>query len=454
NTFLTDDLLGRSNPFASGKTSESFIDAITQASPGIDRMFRNEPLIAARLHQAIARALDARTDYGDARVEYERSAALFRQAQGPVSQDAMVVEFQRATLEARSYEKDTLPLARSIVQQQDALMATLRQPRPDLAVWDASARGMVALITNDAPGATADFRKAVDLAGALPEFDPTARLTFQQRLAFCYVRLGDGRQAEKLFRHLIAAFTAAAGPDSANVLRVRLNLAQAYMIEKKYAEAIHETSAIYPLFVARLGPDHELTLQLLATRAESEGSLGLWNDAVRDDLTVYRLAVQKQGLSSFFAIATLSDAALAQCRGGDFLQGSVNAQRAYDVSARAFGAQAGLTGGAAYTVASCLIGLGRLQKASLFLKQIDVPVVVQLTGDPDFGADVTLANAQIASREGDQRTARSAMDQVRAVFTRADAEPFQKRAFDTLRAALDAPQTPPAGQRLPAATPR
>ena len=63
-----------------------------------------------------------------------------------------------------------------------------------------------------------------------------------------------------MFKELIDGFTRVAGADSPNVLRVRLNLAQAYMIQAKHAEAIDETTAIYPEFQKRLGPDHELTM--------------------------------------------------------------------------------------------------------------------------------------------------------------------------------------------------
>ena len=98
NHFLSDDLLGRGNPFVSGKSSESLMDAIKQASPSIDRKFKDEPLVAARLHQTIARALDNRTDYPDARQEYDRAAALFKQVDGELSQDAIIVQLQRVTL--------------------------------------------------------------------------------------------------------------------------------------------------------------------------------------------------------------------------------------------------------------------------------------------------------------------------------------------------------------------
>jgi serine/threonine protein kinase/DNA-binding winged helix-turn-helix (wHTH) protein len=436
NKFLAEDLLGRGNPFVSGKAGESLMDAIKQASPSIDGKFKDEPLVAARLHQTIARALDNRTDYPDARQEYDRAASLFKQVDGDLSQDAIIVQLQRTTLEARSYEKDSLTLAKSILEQQKALIAKLAHPRPDLPVWLSSAQGMVALIDNNAKAAAENFQAAVDGAKGLPEFDEAARLTFEQRLGFSYIRLGEGAKAEQTFRELIAAFTRVAGPESPNVLRVRLNLAQAFMIEKKHADAVREATAIYPEFVSRLGPDHELTMQLLATRAQSEGSLELWDDAVRDDLAIYDLAVKKQGPGSFFAVATLTDAALAQCRAGHDRDGEGNARKAYEASTKAFGARAALTGATAYTLANCLITLNKLDEATTLLKQIDVPPVTQLTGDPDWGAGVTLAQAEIAYRRRNYDAARVDIRTVAPVFLRKDAEPYQRRAFDSLQAEL------------------
>src|SRR5713226_2634231 len=235
NQFLSDDLLGRSNPFLSGKSSESLIEAIKQASPSIDRQFKDEPLVAARLHQTIARALDNRTNYSDARQEYDHAATLFKQVDGEMSQDAIIVNLQRATLESRSYEKDSLSLAKSILAQQEALIAKLPRPRPDLPVWLSSARGMIALIDNNAKSAAENFQAAVERAEMLPAFDESARLTFKQRLGFSYIRLGEGAKAERSFRELIGDFTRVTGPESPNVLRVRLNLAQAYMIQNKHA---------------------------------------------------------------------------------------------------------------------------------------------------------------------------------------------------------------------------
>lgn len=432
-------LLGCSDPFHSGKSEESLSDAVKQASPSIDRQFHDEPEVAARLHQTIAKALDNRTDFPDARREYDRAAALFMQSEGPLSQDAIVVQLQRAAMEARTYQKDSVPLARSIVAKQEPLIAKIPRRRDDLPVWLASARGMIALIDNDAKTAAAQFQTAYDGASKLLAFDESARLTLKQRLAFASIRLGDGATAERLFRELIAAFSQTNGPDSPSVLRVRLNLAQAFMIEKKNREAIDEANRIYPQYVARLGENHELTMQLLATRAQCEGSLGLWDGAIRDDLVIYNLAIRKQGPTSFFAVATLTDAALAQCRAGHYPDGEPNARKAFEASAKAFGPRAGLTGGTTYSLASCDIGVGKLAEALRLLQNIDASAVAQLTGFPDWFANVALAQAGIAYRQGDYGTARKYLQSAAPAFSKTDAEPYQKHALETLTAALEKP---------------
>jgi hypothetical protein len=212
-------------------------------------------------------------------------------------------------MEARSFDAQGLPNAKSLFAGQEALLSRIPQPRPDLSVWLYTAKGMLALVESDAKSANQFFKQASDAAANLPDFGDISRFTLQQRLAFTYIRLGDGATAERLARQLIAAYSLAARPDSPYVLRVRLNLAQAFMIQRKFRESVDEANAVYPGFVAKFGPDHELTMQLLATRAQSAGSLGLFDDTVRDDLAIYGVSVAKQGPLAFYSIVTLSDAA-------------------------------------------------------------------------------------------------------------------------------------------------
>jgi hypothetical protein len=181
-------------------------------------------------------------------------------------------------------------------------------------------------------------------------------------------------------------------------------------------------------------------MQLLTTRAQSEGSMGIWSDAIRDDLAIHDLAVRKQGPMSFFAVATLSDASLAMCRSGRYTEGASNSRKAFDASTRAFGPRAGLTGGVASTLSTCLIGLGQLNEAAKLLEQIDIPSVAQLAGDPEWGAGVKLLQAQIAYRRKEYERARSYVHEVTPIFTRPNAEVYQQQALRSLAADLDRAQ--------------
>ena len=437
NRFLSKDLLGRSDPFHSGQSDETLVAAVAQASPNIDRQFHDAPEVAARLHQTIAQALDSRSSFPDARREYDRATALFRQSEGAASEEAILAQLQLAAMEARTYQGDALPLAKSIVAQQEPLIARIPHPQPELPVWLATARGMIALIDNDVKKAAQQFQAAIDGASRLSSFDENARFNLKQKLAFTSIRLGDGPKAERLFRELIAAYSQTNGPDSPSVLRVRLNLAQAFMIQNKSREAIDETKAIYPAYVSRLGADHELTMQVLSTQAACEGMLGLWEDTIRDDKVIYRRALDKQGPTSFYALATLSDISLAQCRAGRYDEGEPNARKAYEAAKQAFGARAGLTGGAAYALSSCWIGQGKYPGAGGLLDGIDAKAVAQLEGVPDWAANVALARGEIAYRTGKYDEARKLVQSAAPVLTRADAEPYQKHALDLLTAELD-----------------
>ena len=221
----------------------------------------------------MARAFDGRNDWDDASAEYLHAAKLWEQADGALSQDAIIARLQQLQMEARSYRAGTLESAQKQLAEQEALIARVGTVRPEVAAWLASSRGMVALIKNDLPVATEQFRLAAEGAERLPEFfDLKTRLAFKQRQAFSYIRLGDGRTAEVLFRELIAGYDRLNGPDSAEGLRVRMNLTQALMIQREFAAAIKEADSLHAKMVKTLGPDNEMTLQLLATRAQSHGS--------------------------------------------------------------------------------------------------------------------------------------------------------------------------------------
>ena len=435
--FLGEDLLSRSSPYVSGKPDESLVAAIKAASADIDPRFAFEPAVAARLHQTMARAFDGRNDWDDARAEYLHAAKLWSQADGPLSQDAIVTRLQQSQMEARSYRAGSLEAAEKQLSEQEALVARVGAVRPEVTVWLASTRGMVALIKNDLPVASAQFRLAAEGAERLPEhFDLKTRLAFKQRQAFAFIRLGDGKMAETLFRELAAGYDRLNGPDSAEGLRIRMNLTQALMIQREFAAAIAEADGLHAKMVETLGPDHEMTLQLLATRAQSHGSLEQWDAAIRDGLEAHRLAVAKQGPQTFYAIATLTDTATAQCRAMRLKEGLENAESAYRDSLAAFGPAAALTQAVAYARGACLIAAGKMDDASKLLEGVKPDNVAALAGDPSWGANLELAWAQIAFARHDYAGARKHLDAAKPGFSVPKAEAYQVRAVSLLDSSL------------------
>ncbi|SPE25760.1 hypothetical protein SBA3_1210033 [Candidatus Sulfopaludibacter sp. SbA3] len=438
NRFLSDDLLGRSDPFKSGKAQESFADAVNRASSHIDAQFSAEPLVAARLHHTIALAFDNRSDYPPARREYARAFDLFRKAEGPQSQDAILTHLELAAMEARSYEGGSLALAKSLLKGAEADVARVARPREDLRAALLSTRGVVALIDNDPRSANQSFQAALRVAQASASFDAAALRRIKRTLAFSYIRLGDGARAESLFRELIAELSRTGSPDAPDTLQARINFTQSLFIQGKYAAAIEEANRIYPALVQRFGEDHETVMTVLGTRAASEGSLAMWDEAIRDDLTIYRLARRKQGPVSFFSLGILSDAALSQCRAGRLAEGEANAREAYDASKKAFGARAGITGGCSYALAVCLIGTNKLGEASDLLRDIDAVAVRQLTGDSAVDAGIALAQGEIAARRGDYAVAKNYAETAARVFDLPNAAVPDKQSLRELRAAIDA----------------
>jgi len=437
--FLGEDLLSRSSPYRSGKPDESLVAAIKAASVDIDRRFAFEPAVAARLHQTMAKAFDGRNDWDDARDEYAHAAQLWNRVDGPLSQDAIVARLQLLQMQARSYREGTLEAAEKQLAEQEELIRRAGTVRPEVTAWLASSRGMVALIKNDLPVATEQFRLASEGAEGLPElFDLKTRLAFKQRRAFAFIRLGDGVAAERLFRELAAGYDRLNGPDSAEGLRIRMNLTQALMIQREFAAAIKEADALHAKMVDTLGADHEMTLQLLATRAQSHGSLEQWDAAIRDGLEAHRLAVAKQGPRTFYAIATLTDTATAQCRASRVKEGQENAESAYRESLAAFGPAAALTQAVAFTRAGCLIAANRMDEAAALLEGIQPDNVAALAGDPNWGANLELAQAQIAFARRNYGDARKHLDAAKPGFSVPKAEAYQVRALNVLDASLQA----------------
>jgi tetratricopeptide (TPR) repeat protein len=278
-------------------------------------------------------------------------------------------------------------------------------------VWLNSAQGMISLASEDVPASQEHYARAYEAARNLPDiFSDRQIVNFGQRHAFSLLRLGQGPEAERAFRPLVERMVRLAGADHPDTLLLRLNLAQSLLVQQRYGEVIDALDPLLPLMEQRLGRDHRITLLLLSARQQALGSAGRYTEAAEDGERVWRAAAQKDGASSFAAVAGRADTGISQCRAGRLAAGSANISAALAALGQDAANRGAMKDAVEAALADCLIQMRRFDEAESLLRGIDRVQVAQLVGDRNFGALVDLALAEIAFGQGDRNRARTLFD--------------------------------------------
>lgn len=448
--FLADDLLGRSNPFHGGAdpgspSKETLLQAIEKAVPQIDGRFKAEPEIAGRLHETVAEALNNQTNFPQADAEFEAAAASFRAAQGPLSQDAMIAELKRESSQVQSNLPGGLSKATASFAQQKQLAAGIAKPSPELHAWLALAQEAIAADGPNPDQAMPILDQAIHDAASTPDLSTATLLTMRQRLCHLYLRQGNGTKAEAAARDLLAETAKVEGPGSPSLLFAQMNLQEALYVGGKYREAIQEMNLSYPRFVQLLGPTSFYTLQSLATRAAAEGQLTDYEDAIRDDLSVYETS-RTTPSAKMFQVASLDDAAMSECRLRRFSSGIDHAREALQQSKLDSGTVPGIVGGTAFALAECLLsehedaGSKRdpaaLAEIGNLLASIDVDAVSHFGADPSFPGVMDVAEARLDFAEGQFGNARQMASKARPFLDGPHADAYEKNALRQVEASL------------------
>lgn len=405
--FLAEDVLASVDPARAGAAEETLVEAVNRAAGTIDQRFASRPLVAAYLHGALARAFDLRSEFGDAFRYYAAADQAYDRAGASDSLPALHTRLQFASALALSTQPGTLERARALIEEADRLIADRRITNRETLVWQALAKGMVALVTEDIPATREHFGLAYRIAETIPEtFSPRVRLNLGQRYAFSLLRLGEGAEAERTFTALVAAMTDLVGEDHPDTLLLRLNLAQAFLVQQRFEEAASRMTDLLPLMEQRLGRDHRHTLLLLGARQQALGSMARYAEAAADGERLWRAAARKDGSSSFAAVAGRTDTGISYCRSGQLARGAGEISAALAALRQDLAGRAALEDALQAALADCYIQMRRYDEAEELLNGVDRVKVSQLVGDQNWGAQVDLALAEIALGRGDRDEAR------------------------------------------------
>jgi hypothetical protein len=328
--------------------------------------------------------------------------------------------------------------AKTIIAEAAPVVATLGAREPEARVWLDAGTAVLQMLGGDVRTAQAAYRAAADRADTMPGvFDESTRLMLRQRLAFTYMRLAEWDTAAPMISALLQRRLALSGPR-------QVRIAQGHA-----AEALPELNRIYPDFVAVFGADHLLTLELLSTRGEALDRLERFQDAVPDQMTVYRLDAAKSGDHSFLALGALADAAHSQCRAGQVTAGLAAAQTVYDGARSSFGPHNVLTQIAAIELAFCQIIGGNADAAPPLLTNIDCAAVDQFDMNTICAAQLDLMRAAIAVRSSNPAAADPLLAKVTPVFDAAGADRYLQHWLHRLRAERTLAAGPPPDANRP-----
>lgn len=406
--FLAEDVLASVDPARASAAEETLVQAITRSSGTIAQRFRDQPEVAAYLYATLARAFDLRSDYANAFRYYAAADAHYRQAGLGDGAAAINARLQHAGALALSTQPGSLDRARTLVSAARSTITAHGLDAPETTVWLESALGMIALATEDVPAAQEHYGRAYQAAQRLPEaFSERQVVNFGQRHAFSLLRLGRGPEAERAFRPLVGRMTRLAGADHPDTLLLRLNLAQSLLVQQRFGDVVAALDTLLPTMEQRLGRDHRHTLLLLSARQQALGSVGRYADAAADGERVWRAAVQKDGASSFTAVAGRTDTGISQCRAGRLAEGSANISAALAALRQDLAGRTALEDALQAALADCFIQMRRFDDAEFLLQGIDRVRVAQLVGDQNWGAQVDLALAEISLGRGDRQRART-----------------------------------------------
>jgi non-specific serine/threonine protein kinase len=423
--FIAEDVLGSPDP-AKSSADETVIDAIKRASRQIDQRFAGAPHVAARLHLAVARAFHQRSDFDTARAEYARADALFDKAGEAAGDDAAVGRLGRIHMEATSGQPERLEAAgKLLAEERQRLGARGEAGRVGFAL--ASAEGAYGYMA-DIEAAERAFRRAAAIGAAAGSGIPPGQLLkARSSLALTLMRLGRAAEAEPVARAIVADSTRIRGGDHPDTLVTRQHWLNSLSMTGRHDEALAASAPLLAAMQKRFGPDHRFTLGLHSTRFESYAALGRYDAAAREAERVWKGAAAQAGPASHQALVGQVDYASALCQTARKGEALGIASDALATVRSAFGADYPLTHVIRYFTAECMIANRRFADAGALLRGLDRNAVAQLIGNPDVGAAVDLAEAEIAFGQGDRAGAKRLVTKAAATLAKGQDRAAQRR---------------------------
>ena len=450
NRFLTLDLLGQANPDAAAHRTPAqqvtLLQAINQARSNVDRRFSQAPEIAARIHMALANAYGALSSFSDSEHEYRAAAEHFEQAKGNLSQEALEARLRTAITLMIEQTPQALAASEAELQELRPRLQAIREPSAELQGWEAMAdSGQILTSSGPALPAIPILEHAIQRAQQTPKFDSSLLAAMQLRLAGVYLKADRGEDALKVAQAAIAEITSQEGPDSPKLNPAKLYLEEALFILRRYAEVESASATDYSRFLSVYGPLSRYTLSAQDMHAQSEDAQGKLDRSSHDWLALYTVTRGSPSMQYFSETAIVS-AGQAECHRAEYSQGELYLQQGLEEVTAQGGPKALNYSVGSLALAECILAQQEdgsspttpltLARVRQLLTQVDLNVVESFPDTSSSQANLYLAQARLAFREGDLMRSRQFIAKARPLLNQLQAEPWETDRLMRLQKAL------------------
>jgi serine/threonine protein kinase len=253
-------------------------DAVKASLPALGTSFRDQPLVEARLRQALGRTSFSLSDYAQAAEQFEQARDLFTRHRGPDHLDTLsILNDLSGSYWALNRRTEALKLREENLAVRKRLFGpdhpgTLRSMNNLAISYWALNRLAEAIKLHEE---TLAARKRV-----LPPDDPETLLSMNN-LAIGYASVNRQAEALQLREETLAAQKRVLGPDNPDTLASMSNLAISYAEQDRQTEAIKLYEETLAAQKRVLPPDHSDTLGTMNNLAVSYAAVNRHADALQ-----------------------------------------------------------------------------------------------------------------------------------------------------------------------------
>jgi len=272
NKFLTDDVLGASDPFTGNGDTRPLPNILEDSLGSAERRFHDHPSIAGQIDVALGYSLLSRGRYAASEQAADRALALLNQADGALARTTAEARLLRARVDM-SMGQPKAARARLDALQADFPYATTAPSSLEWRIQDA--RGWNQMLLDDYDACMAIYARILDHPHGI---DDTGRSDAYNSLSACQASAGQFAQALDSAREAERLAIRSSGRRSGNALLARIRIAFALSGLGRHEEATRRLEREVDALVNLLGETHGTT----ATYLDHLGAMYLCaNDAAK-----------------------------------------------------------------------------------------------------------------------------------------------------------------------------